>query len=94
MNRQGGVCFRDLEEPRQGQGGMYSIVYLGNCTSFMLLGFDGRGLTRIWGWEPDHREPGVHAATLKLQLVYLGSDCSVSKQKSARFSILERTHWW
>ena len=47
------------------------------------------------GWEPDHREPHVHAAMLKLQLVYLGSDCSVFKQKkSARFSVLERTHWW
>lgn len=41
------------------------------------------------------REPHVYAATLKLQLVYLGSDCSVFKQKkSARFSVLERTHWW
>lgn len=48
MNRKGGVRFRDLEEPRQGQGGMHSIVHLGNCTSFMLLGFDGRGLAEIW----------------------------------------------
>ena len=63
-------------------------------TTFMLLGFDGRGLAGIWGWKPDHRKPGVHAATLKFQLVYLGSDCSVFKQKSTRFSILERTHWW
>lgn len=49
MNRQGGVRFRDLEEPRQGQGGMHSIVHLGNSTSFMLLEFDGRGLAGIWG---------------------------------------------
>lgn len=46
------------------------------------------------GGVPDQREPHVHAATLKLQLVYLGSDCSVFKRKSAKFSVLERTHWW
>ena len=34
MNRQGGVCFRDLEEPRQGQGGMHSIVHLGVQLSY------------------------------------------------------------
>lgn len=94
MNRQGGVLSGIWGASVKGEEActvlcIWGTVQVSRCWIYR------RGLAGIWGWEPDHREPHVHAATLKLQLVYLGSDCSVFKQKkSARFSVLERTHWW
>ena len=49
MSRQGGVHFRDLEKHGQRQGGLYSDVCLGNCTSSMLLGCE----VRVQDWQED-----------------------------------------